>query len=471
MRISLFLEGSYPYVVGGVSQWMHTLINQMPEHEFILNTLIVDRSQSGKFKYELPKNVVEVRETYLNDHEWGKGSKSFRLSRKQCQALMQFAKHETVDWESLFSIMKSPGASINKLLMGPDMLHIAEELYNESYPYVVFSDFLWTLRSMYLPLFISLQAKPVKADLYHAISTGYAGMMAAQAKLANPAPMLLTEHGIYTRERDEEIIKADWTKGIYKNLWMNYFSEMSTCAYQYADQVISLYEGAQRLQEELGCPESKTMIVPNGIHYDAFQGLAQKDPDDDHINIGGILRITPIKDVKTMITAFYRAKTVVPNLRLYLMGPTDEDEDYFAECKALVQELNVQDVIFTGRVDVKDYLGKMDMTILTSISEGQPLTILEAMSAGIPCIATNVGSCKQLLYGYKDDTLGKSGIIVPVMMVDKIADAIITLAQDPELRREMGEVGALRVQRFYQQEKVIQIYRSLYDNLVKGGNA
>lgn len=63
------------------------------------------------------------------------------------------------------------------------------------------------------------------------------------------------------------------------------------------------------------------------------------------------------------------------------MGPWEEDQEYAKECFELVETLGLKDVVFTGRIDVREYLGRMDMTILTSISEGQPLTILEGFAA------------------------------------------------------------------------------------------
>ena len=103
-----------------------------------------------------------------------------------------------------------------------------------------------------------------------------------------------------------------------------------------------------------------------------------------YINAGAVLRVTPIKDVKTMIQAFDFAKKQVKNLKLWIMGPTDEDEKYAKECFDLVETLGVKDVVFTGRVNIKDYLGKMDFTLLTSISEGQPLD-----DSGKLCGSTN----------------------------------------------------------------------------------
>ena len=90
------------------------------------------------------------------------------------------------------------------------------------------------------------------------------------------------------------------------------------------------------------------------------------------------------------------------------MGPSDEEKEYAKECLELVELLGVEDVIFTGKVDVTEYLGRMDMTILTSISEGQPLTILESFAAKKPVIATDVGNCRGLIYG-EGDSFGEAG--------------------------------------------------------------
>ena len=92
-----------------------------------------------------------------------------------------------------------------------------------------------------------------------------------------------------------------------------------------------------------------------------------KEPDDEYINVGAVLRVTPIKDVKTMIMAFGYAKNNNPKLKLWIMGPTDEDEDYAKECFDLVEDMQIKDVIFTGRINTSEYIGKMDFTILTSI--------------------------------------------------------------------------------------------------------
>ena len=98
------------------------------------------------------------------------------------------------------------------------------------------------------------------------------------------------------------------------------------------------------------------------------------------------------------------------------MGGVD-DEDYAKECYALVEELQLKNLIFTGRVDVVQYMQKLDFTILTSISEGQPLSVLESMAARRPCVTTEVGCCRELLEGAPGDTFGIAGYCVPPMYV------------------------------------------------------
>lgn len=250
--------------------------------------------------------------------------------------------------------------------------------------------------------------------------------------------------------------------GIYKNIWIEQFKKMSLAAYERADLVTSLYEHARGLQIELGCPAGKTRVTPNGIDTGRLEELPGKtEAEQNKIQIGAVLRVTPIKDVKTMIQAFSFAKKKVPALRLFIMGPCDEDEEYAGECFELVETLGVSDVVFTGRVDVREYLGRMDMTILTSISEGQPLTILESFAAHKPVIATDVGNCRELIYG-EEDTFGTAGILTHIMNLEEITDAMVELAQNRERREKMGENGYHRVMSKYKIEDMRKTYYDIY---------
>lgn len=468
MKICIVAEGCYPYVVGGVSSWIDSMMKSFPNIEFCILAIITDRSQSAQFMYELPENVTEVYEAYLDDYDWEKTrkyGKRTRLTKQEYRALRSVVLDNQVDWDTLFEMFQSHKVAIDDLLMGADFLRIVQECYNMKYPHIVFSDFLWTMRSIYLPLFLVMKTNLPKADLYHCVSTGYAGLLGCMAKHQFGNGLLVSEHGIYTREREEEIIKASWVGGIYKNIWIDQFRKMSRLAYERADKVTALYVHAKELQMELGCPEGRIEITPNGIRMDRFVDLPGKeDGEQDVINIGAVLRVTPIKDVKTMIRSFAYAKQEVPNMKLWIMGPADEDEEYARECYELVETLKVPDVYFTGRVDVRQYLGRMDFTILTSISEGQPLTILESFAAKKPVIATDVGNCRGLLYGEQDD-YGQAGILTHIMNVSEISKAMVHMARSFQLREHMGEVGYKRVTGFYRIEQMREKYEGIYKEI------
>lgn len=466
MRVCIVAEGCYPYVVGGVSSWIHSMIRTFPNVEFIILSIVADRSLSGKFAYEMLENVTEVHEVYLQDGDWdvsGKRGRRTRLKKQEYRALRSMILNMHVDWDTLFDLFHKERFSIDDFIMGADFLEAAKECYNLKYPQIVFSDFLWTLRSMYLPLCFVLKTHVPKADLYHCVATGYAGVLGCMAKHFHGSSLLISEHGIYTREREEELIKADWVAGLYKNIWIDQFKKMSRLAYDRADQITCLYEKARQLQMELGCRQEKIVITPNGIDTARFADLPGKSPEEQaFVNIGAVLRVAPIKDVKTMIQAFAFAKKKVSNLKLWIMGPWEEEQVYAQECFDMVETLRLTDVVFTGRVDVREYLGKMDFTILTSISEGQPLTILEGFAAKKPAIATDVGNCKELILGEEGDRFGAAGIVTHIMNLEEIAEAMVTLARNPAMCKQMGENGYRRVMAYYKIEQMKETYTDIY---------
>ncbi|MGO4374590.1 GT4 family glycosyltransferase PelF, partial [Paenibacillus sp. MCAF20] len=344
-----------------------------------------------------------------------------------------------------------------------DYFDILEDICRTDFNLVPFTEMFWTVRSMILPLFLTIRHEVPQADLYHSVSTGYAGVVGALAKHVHDKPLILTEHGIYSREREEEIIKADWVKGYFKDLWIEYFYRLSSCAYESSDRVITLFSRNKEIEIELGCDPDKISIIPNGVNTDDYKGISGI-PDDDIIRIGAVVRVVPIKDIKTMLQSFLIVKREVPNAELYIMGPIEEDDEYYSECLSMVKTLELEDVHFTGEVNIKDYLGRMDILLLTSISEGQPLAVLEGMACAKPFVTTNVGSCKELLTGLGDG-IGPAGLVAPVMHYEQIGQALIQLSKDSNLREEMGRNGLERVQRHYKHKDFIASYRHLYQSL------
>lgn len=479
MKVCIIVEGSYPYVSGGVSSWVQMLLERFDEIDFVIWSIATSREEMSELKYTLPSNVKEIKTIYLNDIKFKTVHSNIKLTSDEHNALKSLVmekNHQDIQWKSILELIKNHKTQLIDILMSHDFFDIAVELYNSDFSRTIFNDFLWNLRSMFFPLLTTLVEDFPSADIYHSASTGYAGLLGSVASYINEKPFIITEHGIYTREREEEIIKSDWVIGDFKKNWINFFYRISAIAYQQAVKVISLFETNRDLQIEMGCPVDKTLIIPNGVdvalyssHLTNTELIEERSKNkslSEKIRIGSIARIVPIKDIKTMILAFEAASQKVDNLELLILGPTEEDPIYYQEVLSLIDDFKLANVKILGRVDIKSYLPTFDMMLLTSISEGQPLAVLEGMAAGVPQICTNVGSCKELLYGMSGDSLGHCGIIVPVMNIEKIASAIEELANDELLRTHLGKIGYERARTTYQKKDFLDKYDTLYNSIM-----
>lgn len=457
----MILEGSYPYVYGGVSSWMHQYIQAMPDVEFVLWCIGAQSKNKGHYKYELPKNVVKVQEVFLDDaleQKLKKGKGRLHFTDAEKTELEKLFEGESLDWDVLFNLFQEKKVNPVNMMMNPVFLNLIMRLCEGKFTYLSFTDFYYNVRSMVLPQLYLMTSEVPQADIYHATATGYGGILGSLGKWKYKKPFILTEHGIYTREREEELLRAKWVLPYFKNQWINMFRLFSDCAYSHADVVTALYKRANEIQRELGCDEAKLMVTPNGVHTEKYADVGKKKPDG-FVDIGAIVRIAKIKDIKTMIYAFAEVKRSMPDTRLHIMGDVD-DEEYFSECKLLIAQLKLEGIIFTGVVDVAEYMKKLDFIILTSISEGQPLSVLEAFAAGRACVTTDVGCCRELIEG--NDELGSAGICVPPMNKEQLAQAMLELCSEPEKREKMGEIGRERVNRFYTHEISMENYRRLY---------
>lgn len=466
MRICMILEGCYPYVTGGVSTWMHQYIQAMPEHEFILWTIGASSEDKGKFKYKLPDNVKEIHEIFLSDAlKMPALKEKFKFSAEEIKALTNFVHCESPDWNVIFRMYQERGISPVAFLMSKSFLDILTDICRKDYPYTAFADLFHTIRSMLLPVLYTICQKVPKADIYHAVATGYSGLLARLGSFVNNVPYMITEHGIYTREREEEIIRAKWVLPAFKRLWVRFFYMLSNAAYEKAQMITSLFGNARKIQIDMGARPEICRVIPNGIHYERFCGIPLKE-EDGWVDIGAILRIAPIKDVKTLIYSFYELKFRISGVRLHIIGPED-DKEYASECYALVKQLGVKDILFTGMVNILEYMKKLDYTILTSISEGQPLSVLESFAAARPCVTTDVGCCRELLGGMEGDTLGSAGYCVPPMHRNALCMAMERMCLRKQERFLMGKTGQQRVEKHYRHEEMIRRYEEAYQEVLK----
>jgi glycosyltransferase involved in cell wall biosynthesis len=480
--VCLILEGTYPYVTGGVSSWTHDLLQAQKDLTFHLVTLL-PRNGSLTQRYDLPKNVVGTTQIFIQE-----------LPERSCPARRAdefFHAVETPllrlqgrgglrDLQDIIAVLSPMRANVGaELLMNsPRAWSTLVNMYRATVPTSSFLDYFWSWRSLVGGLFSVLVPDLPDARVYHAVSTGYAGLLLARAVLETNRPGIVTEHGIYTNERRIEMALANWlheqpSEGLHidkpgralHDLWVDTFVAYSHTCYQAARAIVTLYEGNQQFQLQDGAPADKLRVIPNGIDVDTYAAVPRaRAPHAPTVALIG--RVVPIKDVKTFLRACAILKGMLPRLEVLIVGPTDEDEAYYQECVNLVRFLNLSDTVtFTGRVRLEEFLGRIDVVVLTSISEAQPLVILEAGASGIPTVSTDVGSCRELIVGRSDEApaLGHAGEVTPLCNPSATAQALARLLTDGDWYARCSHAIKERVRRYYNKTTVDATYRELYE--------
>lgn len=483
--VCLLLEGTYPFVAGGVSTWIHNLIKGMPELTFTAVCILASSKEKAEYRYDVPDNFVDPQIVYLHDPVEIPKNPFKRISSKDMEALKRF--HYRMDrsdismMRGMVELFRDERFPLSELFHGKKAWDLLVERYKPETNNESFIDYFWTFRFTHLPIFKMLPLDLPKARVYHTISTGYAGLLGVIARVMTGRPLLLTEHGIYVKERKIEISQAEWVYrkkderlridsklGAFQTFWIRMFEQLARLCYDYSSAIYTLYEGNRQLEIQEGADPDKIRIIPNGISLDNFLGLKAEDHDyqgQTEFAVGFVGRVVPIKDVKTFLRAIKIVAIKIEKLKVYIMGPTEEDKEYYEECVNLVRLLHLEDVVeFTGKVKVTDYLPNLDVIVLTSISEAQPLVIMEANCAGIPAVASDVGSCRELLEGrtVSDQALGPSGIVTKVADPVSTGEAILKILTSPILRQRMSRAGIERVKTFYKESDLNERYLNIY---------
>jgi len=467
------------------------LVTGMPDLKFGLVYLAPTRDFQRKLKFKLPDNVVEMVEVYLYDVVQLEGPQAKNpASREEVEeawaAAHQFfsgvVQGDILDFEEIFrrlipSGQREAALSVYDLAFSKRSWDIMLELYQSRAPDFPFTDFFWNWRFICFPLLQLLHAPVPAARVYHTVTTGWSGLLGVLAKMRSRRPLLLTEHGIYTNERRIEIVKANWLFversvgrkvkdfGVLKSIWINLFNSLGLLCYHNADRIFTLFGGNRKMQIAAGAPEEKIVILPNGVKIDPQAKRMRTRRSGEPFKIGFIGRVVPIKDVKTLIQAARIVADSLPQSEVYIIGPVEEDEGYSQECRSLVATLNLEKhVSFLGPQNVKEWYPNLDVQVLTSVSEGQPLVILEGFCYALPCVATDVGACSELLLGMEgeDAALGPAGAITRVGSPSETAAALLQLANDPERAEAMGQSGLKRVKLYYDLKDLLKTMHGVY---------
>lgn len=487
--IVLLLEGTFPYVSGGVSSWVHQIIRGMPEYRFAVVFLGSSPGDYGEARYPLPENLVHLEAHYLFAREEMPPPETPRRIKGTNACLHDL--HTTLREKGprslpealcdlAFYADRDGKIPLKEFLYGEDSWAYITEMYEERCTDPSFVDYFWTVRSMHLPIWrlADIARCLIPANVYHTVSTGYAGLLGALLHWHTGRRLILSEHGIYTKERRIDLLNATWVAdrrsrlerdpseiSYLRELWIAFFESLGRICYEASDKVVALYPAAQARQIADGADPSRSLIIPNGVSVAPLKAVRAPRPDASFATpiLCLLGRVTPIKDIKTFIRAMSAIIEVIPGAQGWIVGPEEEDPAYAVECHNLVDTLDLaRRVHFKGFHRVTDILPQIHLLVLSSISEGLPLVVLEGFAAGVPAVCTDVGACRQLILGGEGDTLGAAGDVTGIADPQALANAAIALLQDPARWREAQAVAMARVETHYTDALMFERYRALY---------
>lgn len=500
--ILLLLEGTFPYVSGGVSSWVNQLILGFPDLTFGAIFMGSQRSDYKEMKYTLPANLRHFEAHFLHEppapHKQPVAHNSppkpfehvdrlhdtLRQARQsKAQANDELQQLLSRDLGQVLAHMQPDGALSKDAFNYSDQTW--QRLVQSYHQYCTdpsFVDYFWSVRIMHAPLWMlfDIAQRAPRCRALHTISTGYAGMLGAMLAQLRNRPLLLSEHGIYTKERRIDLFQSSWirdNRGVFerrigqvayfKDLWIRFFEGLGRNCYGSSRHIVSLYEANRLRQISDGAPPERTRCIPNGVDVSKFAALRRTEDAPIPPVLCLIGRVVPIKDIKTFIRAMRSLVDRVPDAQGWIAGPEDEDPAYANECRLLVETLGLKaHVRFLGFQKMHELLPKIGLLVLSSISEGLPLVVLESYAAGIPCVTTDVGACRQLAHGLstEDQGLGAAGAVVQIADSQALAQACVPFLTQPERWHQASQAGIARVERFYTQEIMFENYRRLYED-------
>lgn len=312
--------------------------------------------------------------------------------------------------------------------------------------------------SFSFPLFAELARviRRVDPDLVHTHSC-------LSARIAS---RLLGIPVVYTKHNVSSIPPAE-TTGEGAGPWGGAAGRLfrKTVARLFSNAVIAVSEVVREDLIKSGVPASMVVTIPNGVDLAAFPaparrfaGPGMKDGvGDARVTVGTAARLHPQKALDVMIDAARIIVDAAPKTRFLIAGTGPSESDL----RRKIQELQLgSHVEMAGFVeDVPAFLSQLDIYILSSRYEGLPFAVLEAMAAGLPVVATNVGGVPEAVVD------GVTGILVPPGDSRLLAEGILRLIRDPQMAARMGMAGRARVEEMFSAEvmakKTVEVYEEI----------
>lgn len=313
-------------------------------------------------------------------------------------------------------------------------------------------------------------------DLCHATSGGAAALPGLLAKRFFEVPLLVTEHGVQLRAHYLAATGTELNAPV-RALLAGFHGRLATEVYRQAAVVTPGNTHARRWQERCGAEREKLRTVHPGMESARFAALGESGdsgPDDTLVWVG---RIEPAKDLIALLHAFAEVRKAEPDTRLRIIGapaPGPEGAAYLAHCRALAAQLfpdeatdahavgdnpvSFEDIGGAEVPELPDAYAAGGVVVLSSVMEGFPTGLVEAMFCGRATVSTDVGAVVEVI--------GGTGLVVPPRNPRALADACLALLRDPERRARLGAAARARALELFTVEQNLAAFRGIYLELI-----
>lgn len=326
-------------------------------------------------------------------------------------------------------------------------------------PLAKLEDYTTAMRWLYRFL-LPISVPATEVDLVHLTVSGISIFPALDLKYRHGTPIVLTEHGVYIRERLLAISEAPFTFFL-KNFLIRFSEAVTRLTYHHADHITTVSQFNIPWEVRYGASREKIEVVYNGVDTELFRPSDRHHVPSRVPTVVAAARIFALKDIKTMIRTCYKVKDSIPEVRFLVYGNKDAVPSYTKECESLIEELGLQSnfILCGHHTNPEEIYSEGDISLLTSVSEGFPYTVLESMACGIPVVATAVGGVPEAL----DETTGR---LCPPRNPEALAAAVCELLQDTALRHKLGATARARVKEKFDISLFSDAFREIYSSMV-----
>ncbi|MFE2533162.1 DUF3492 domain-containing protein [Streptomyces sp. NPDC059371] len=514
MRIGLLTEGGYPYVSGDAGLWCDRLVRGLGQHEFDLYALSRTERQEDQGWVRLPPQVGRVRTAPLwTTHDDGVVY-GRRVRRRFAETYGELvaavcggprdasteapgdpAAHAAAEADrfasalyGLAELARDEGG-LAGALRSEDAVRVLEQACRAP-------GALRTARTARVPDLLTVAAhvertlRPLSldwyaddalgsADLCHAAAGGAAALPGLLARHFLGVPLLVTEYGVHLRAH--YLAAATLEEGpVVRALLAAFHGRLATEVYRAAALITPGNAHARRWQERCGADRAKLRTVHPGMEAARFADVGEGVRGSRSADPGTLVwvgRIEPAKDLISLLHSFAEIRKAEPGTRLRIVGAPAEDADaatYLTHCKALAAQLfpdEAEGVHAVGDNPVSfEEIGGPEIpslaeayacgavVVLSSVVEGFPVSLVEAMLCGRATVSTDVGAVVEVI--------GGTGLGVPPRNPRALAEACVALLRDPERRERLGAAARARALELFTVEQNITAFHGIYLEIV-----